>query len=348
MNIVNKIIRRINLAGKVFVHGIEPAKFRESIPPISLEEVEEIKAFFPLEKFFIFGHARSGTTILARLIRLHPDVACNWQAHFFTRPPLLKRLVMDVDVERWLSRRSNRWNGGRDLSPLVLRASADIIMERWARQEGAKVVGDKSPSGLMNGDAVSLLHDVYPDARLIFIVRDGRDTVLSHRFQAFIDAPQHLSKQDLKIRASFAEDPAPFFAKEKSIFTSQGLRKEVQGWVKNVIETEEAGKALFGSDYLSLRYEDLIKEPQETMERIWEFLGVDKTFQGVEEAIDSEMGVNLDEQWQKEKAKEIAEPLKKGKAGSWRDLFTQRDKDIFKEIAGDVLIKWGYESDLDW
>ena len=53
-------------------------------------EVAEARTFFPLEKFFIFGHARSGTTMLTRLIRLHPEVHCNYQAHFFTRPPLLE------------------------------------------------------------------------------------------------------------------------------------------------------------------------------------------------------------------------------------------------------------------
>jgi hypothetical protein len=30
---------------------------------------------------------------LMRLVRLHPEVHCNYQAHFFTRQPLLKSLV---------------------------------------------------------------------------------------------------------------------------------------------------------------------------------------------------------------------------------------------------------------
>jgi hypothetical protein len=35
-------------------------------------------------------------------------------------------------------------------------------------------------------------------------------------------------------------------------------------------------------------------------------------------------------------------------AGSWREIFTNADKEIFKEIAGDTLISAGYEEDLDW
>jgi len=348
MRYLSKITRRVNLALQVLINGLEPVSQRKEIPPISTEEVEEIKAIFPLEKFFIFGHARSGTTILARLIRLHPEIHCNWQAHFFTRPPLLKRLVEDEDVGRWLSRRSNRWNHGKDLSPLVLRAVADTILEKDARKEGARVVGDKSPNGLLNGEAVRLLHNVYPDAHLIFIVRDGRDTVLSHRFQTFIDAPQHLGQEDLRIRNTFAKDSVPFFKKEKSVFTRTGLRKEAEAWVKNITETDKFGRELFGTSYLSLRYKDLIDEPRTSVEGIWEFLGVEKEFAGVDEAIDSEMSVNLDEQWQNEKAKEIAKSLRKGKTGTWQDLFTPRDKEIFKEIAGEALITWGYETDLDW
>ena len=80
-----------------------------------------------MPKFFIFGHARSGTTLLARLVRLHPEVHCNWQAHFFTRPPLLRGMLSDPQVSAWLSRKSNRWNRGEDLSLVVLRAAADFI-----------------------------------------------------------------------------------------------------------------------------------------------------------------------------------------------------------------------------
>ena len=43
-----------------------------TVPALTLEEASEARQFFPLPKFFIFGHARSGTTLLTRLVRLHP------------------------------------------------------------------------------------------------------------------------------------------------------------------------------------------------------------------------------------------------------------------------------------
>ena len=167
---VNKLIHRINLAVQVLLNGSLGVTEQDGIPTINPDDVAEAKLFFPMEKFFIFGHARSGTTLLTRLIRLHPEVHCNYQAHFFTRPPLLQSLVSSNDVRKWLTRSSNRWNRGQDLSPVVLRAISDFILERDARREGKVIVGDKSPNSLMNGDAVRLLHKIYPDASRLFLL----------------------------------------------------------------------------------------------------------------------------------------------------------------------------------
>ena len=161
---------RLKAAARIMLGKKPPVTLRADIPAITPQGVAEAKTFFPMEKFFIFGHARSGTTMLTRLVRLHPEVHCNYQAHFFTRAPLLQGLVSDKEVGDWLARSSNRWNRGQDLSPVVLRAVADYILERDARREGAHIVGDKSPNSLLDGEAVILLHKVYPDARLIYIV----------------------------------------------------------------------------------------------------------------------------------------------------------------------------------
>ena len=340
---LDKARKRLSLTLRVLARGRQTPQAQLDIPPISPEEVAEAKAFFPREKFFIFGHARSGTTLLARLVRLHPEVYCNYQAHFFTRPPLLQSLVADGEVKKWLTRSSNRWNRGRDLSPVVLRAVADFILERDAQKAGKPIVGDKSPSSLLDGKAVHLMHKIYPDARLIYIVRDGRDTALSHRFQGFIDAPQRLSKEDLRIREEFSRDSEPFMHGERSVFTEKGIRQAAEGWAKNVVETDQAGKELYGSQYLSLRYEDLLECPWDEMSRLWGFLGAGVGDASLEADVMTEFQENPDADWQQQKAGEIASSLQKGKHGSWREMFTPRDRQIFHEIAGETLNQWGYQ-----
>jgi len=343
MNILNKMAARFQLASHVLRTGEMPCQSRGEIPAITPDEVAEARQFFLLKKFFIFGHARSGTTLLARLVRVHPEVHCNWQAHFFTRRPLLQGIVNDVDIEAWLTRRSNRWNRGGDLSPVVLRAISDFILERDARRVGKTVVGDKSPNSLLNGDSVRNMHAVYPDGRLLFIVRDGRDTAISHRFQNFIDAEQHLNKDDLRIRKAFSSDPEPFYAGERSIFTKAWIQRSAERWVQNVVETDAVGRKLFDDQYLALRYEDLLMSPLMTMTKVWQHLGVESALPELENHIQSEMGSNPDADWQKKKMKNVANGLQKGKSGTWQELFTPDDIKIYEEIAGDALESWGYK-----
>lgn len=350
--LLKKLQTRLGLAMMVLRTGQVPTTRRANIPAILPEEVSEIKLFFPLNKFFIFGHARSGTTLLTRLVRLHPKVHCNYQAHFFTRAPLLEGLVENERVRQWLARSSNRWNSGRDLSPMVLRAVSDFIMERDARRVGKHIpgywVGDKSPNSLLDGDAVHLLHKVYPDARLIFIVRDGRDAVISHRFQSFIDMPQTLSREDARIRAEFSQNPEPFLTGKRSLFTESGLRKSAIGWVKNIEETDAVAHQLLGLNYHHLRYEDLLTAPWDEMCKLWGFLDLESETEGLQQALDKELGRNPDAEWQRTKTPEIIKYFPKGEPGYWRSLFTQQDREIFKEIAGETLISWEYETDTNW
>ena len=339
---MNRYFQRLRHVSNILRHDPASNLARSNIPGITEEEIVEVKSFFPMRKFFIFGHARSGTTLLARLIRLHPEVHCNWQAHFFTRPPLLQSLVSNEEVGAWLSRRDNRWNRGKDLSGIVQRVVSDFILEREAKSLGKLIVGDKSPSSLLNGRAVKLMHKVYPDAQLIYIVRDGRDAAISHRFQAFIDQPQYLSKDDQNIRNAIILNPEPFLRGVQSVFTEQGIYQAAQSWETNVEETETYSQRLYEKTHYSLRYEDLLVQPWSELDKIWLFLDAKSPNDDLVDAVNDELSQNPDAQWQQEKASEIAGILQKGKQGSWKDMFTARDRDIFWSVAGKTLTKWGY------
>ena len=341
------MLSRIKTAARILLKGETQSNPRLPIPAISAEEVAEARQFFSREKFFIFGHARSGTTLLARLARLHPEVHCNWQAHFFTREPFLKSLVNTSEAAEWLSRKSNRWNGGRDLSPLVLRAAADMILERDAAREGKRIVGDKSPSSLIHGQAVRDMAAVYPDASLIYIVRDGRDVIISERCRNFIEDSKYLTGEDKRIIAALKVDQTPFTDGRRSIFTETFVRRAAAGWVANLTETEAEGKRLYGERYFSLRYEDVLTNPYAEIQKLWAFLGATVGLH-LEAAVKDELSSNPDEEWQARRNESIASFLPKGHAGNWRQMFTARDKQLFKETAGEMLVKWGYETDEKW
>ena len=342
-----QFIPRLKSAARILLKGEAASHKRAEIPAITAQEVAEIKQFFPREKFFIMGHARSGTTILMRLARLHPDVHCNYQAHFFTRAPMLKSLVDSPEAADWLSRKSNRWNQGRDLSPLVMRAAADFILERDAAREGKPIVGDKSPSSSIHGQVVRDTHAVYPDAKLIYIVRDGRDVLISERFRNFVEDSKFLTAEDRRIIEALKVDQIPFTNGTRSIFTDSFIRQIAQRWADDLNEIDGESKRLYPGAYFSLRYEDLLAQPFAEMSKLWAFLGV-QVDPALETAIQNEMGHNLDEEWQAQRNESIASFLPKGKAGNWRNMFSAHDRQVFKEIAGDLLVKWGYEQTQDW
>jgi len=339
---------RFKSAARILLKGEPKKKTRNSIPAITAEELAEIKEFFSREKFFVMGHARSGTTLLMRLLRLHEEVHCNYQAHFFSRKPMLKSLVDSPDIEEWLTRKSNRWNQGRDLSPLVLRAAADFIMERDAVREGKHIVGDKSPSSTIHGQVVRDTHLIYPDAKIIYIVRDGRDVLISERFRNFVEESKFLTSEDKRIISDLRTDSAPFSDGRRSIFTEASIRNIAKRWVDDLNEIDSESKRLYGENYISLRYEDMLSKPFAELSRLWKFLAVKNIDTTLEQKLLQEMSSNPDEEWQAQRNEGIASFLPKGQAGNWQRLFTAHDKTLFKEIAGDVLVKWGYEKDLNW
>ena len=92
---------------------------------------------------------------------------------------------------------------------------------------------------------------------------------------------------------------------------------------------------------LCLRFEDLILERERALNCLLDYL--------------EKRGFTL----QIERAKAIAalasaiQPHKsgtfrKGQPGNWREHFTPANKQLFKEQAGDLLIRLGYEQDLNW
>jgi hypothetical protein len=210
------------------------------------------------------------------------------------------------------------------------------------------IVGDKSPSSTIHGQAVRDMHAVYPDAKLVYIVRDGRDVLISERFRNFVEESKFLTSEDKRILEALRKDQTPFINGTRSIFTEAFIRRVAKGWARNLQEIEDEGRRLFKKNYFGLRYEDLLATPFNEMIKLWKFLGVKKTNKSLEKTIKAEMSSNPDEEWQAKRNEGIASFLPKGHTGNWARLFTEKDKSVFKEVAGGMLVKWKYEKDNHW
>jgi LPS sulfotransferase NodH len=321
--------------------GVKPATVE--LTPMTPSELEEIKQFFGRPKFFIMGYPRSGTTLLARLIRLAPDVSCRWQGHFASGPGDWLDRLGRPEIAEWLQLRSNRWTAeGQPSLTALARLSADYFMERVADQEGSRWVGDKTPTARMDL-AVDRLQRLYPDAHVLAIVRDGRDAALSQRIQAFIDQPDTLSLGDVRLRQAIEANPEDFGPEGRSLFSKGWLERVASDWSLSTGRGHQLASRVFAERYLSLRYEDLLADPTTEISRLWRFLGV-TVEADVLSAVEGAMARNPAAEWHQQAAPDLARHLKRGTAGGWSDWFTPADLDLFHAVAGQPLSDWGYRT----
>ena len=92
---------------------------------------------------------------------------------------------------------------------------------------------------------------------------------------------------------------------------------------------------------LSIRFEDLILDRENALGKILDFLET----RGYSPILDSRQAVNILEE---SIAPRRSGTFRKGLPGNWREHFTETNKIVFNEQAGDLLITLGYEKSASW
>src|SRR5262249_20192115 len=135
---------------------------------------------------FIVGCPRSGTALLRDLLRSHPRLSFPGESHFipalyrgYGDPnnereacALASRILESAWVKAWgLALEPSAFAGERSYAKIVSR-----IFEAWAEKERKPRWGDKTPRYVVE---IPLLMKLFPDAKILHIIRDGRDVALS-------------------------------------------------------------------------------------------------------------------------------------------------------------------------
>jgi len=216
---------------------------------------------------------------------------------------------------------------------------------------GKRIVGDKTP--FVTEDCLKEIESIFPEAKVIHVIRDGRDIAVSaahHHWNHAKDAGGHLNikPEELAKRDAYRRDPEAFLASGESIFDEKRLRKSfAEGWNRMTAKAVQEGFVLFGESYTEVRYEALLERPAEEIGRLLRFLGADDGEETVRRCIETTSFERLSKGRKRGEEDSLAF-YRKGVAGDWKNVFTERDKQIFKEAAGELLIELGYERDDDW
>jgi hypothetical protein len=314
--------------------------------------------------FFVVGEMRSGTSWLRHGLGDHPEIACGQEGSFFgrgydheeipvyTRPvsSLTRALAVSRELKTWHALPWNLWSDGydEDLKNLC-RLSVDYFLSKEVARTGRRIVGDKSPQHTENLDEI---HEIYPDARIIHIVRDGRDVAVSamhHWWRLARDREGglfDLAPEELRIRDDYAKDRERFLSEGRSIFTEERLAQLARRWSYRTQKGSSDGSALYGEKYLEIRYEDLLLDTPAVFGGILEFLGASSEDRVIERCLRSSSFERASSRNQGEE--DWGSFFRKGVVGDWRDVFTERDRELYKDLAGERLVEFGYEKSYDW
>jgi hypothetical protein len=269
---------------------------------------------------FVVGCGRSGTTMLRMMLDSHPDLAIPGESHFLPslarrRPGYLTGETVDaaaladeiVGIPHW-----KRWGTGEDLvhrrvAALKEPSFADVIEAVYMAYADARSKqrwGDKTPIYVRS---IELLAELFPTARFVHVVRDGRDVALS-----YLSVP----------------------------WGPRSLRQAAYKWRRDAGDGKKAER-LLGPRYAEVRYDDLVGDTQSVLRRLCGFLELPYDLRMLE------YHKTAHERIQSEPENtsfhgSVTKPPTSG-LRNWRDAMPPRDIKTFEAIAGDLLEEFGFE-----
>lgn len=191
----------------------------------------------------------------------------------------------------------------------------------------------------------AVLHGHWPyDPRLrrvTFVVRDGRDTMVSFYFfyKLMHDAGEPTALRTLYPAGADLDD----------------VRTNLPRFIEHVFRQPmgvratwpEYNRAWLGQPGVACtRYESLRADPDAELTRLCRELGTDPGPGRIRAAV---------ERWDMSRVtgrphgqEDRSSFVRKGVSGDWRNAFSDEARALFADLAGDALVELGYESSPDW
>ena len=267
---------------------------------------------FPL---LVLGVRRSGTTLVRVMLDRSSQLAVPDESYFIPQLAHRHRDRPDrdafVDDLRRLPTLAD-WGVSPDLVRQRLRPGATLgeaiaaVFEVYAEQRGKRRWGDKTPLYMQH---LGLLERLFPAARFVHLVRDGRDAAVS-----FLQMPDGIVTRSPSTPRSAAD------------FACQ--------WKLEVEAAQALGRRVGPSRYLQVRYEDLVADAEGQLRRICAFADLP-----YEPAMLAYAGnVDLSE---KPHQQSLTRPPTPG-LRNWRTEMAPGDAAAFEAVAGYRLRALGY------
>ena len=282
---------------------------------------ESMKTKYPY--VFVVGCPRSGTTLLQRMLNAHPQLAVANDTHFIIRIAQCEGLNAKMELTPnhvksvYQYKRFHRFGLTKEQ---VIQAAQNVktypefiskLYKTYAQLQGKLYAGEKTPDYVKH---ITFLHKLVPKARFIHIIRDGREVALSTL--QWSNRTKGPAKLDL-----WQKSPIAVCALWWSWQVESGLQQ---------------GRALGDNLYKEIHYQQLVSQPQQTMQQLARFLDLPYS----PDMVDFHLGKTKSEQGLSAKSAWL--PPTKG----LRDYKTQMnsaDLMLFESLTAPLLESLGYE-----
>jgi hypothetical protein len=267
------------------------------------------------ESNFIFlgGAGRSGTTLLRVMLDAHPRICCGPEWKLL---PIFAQWYQTMTGPLAEVMRSYG-NSAADLQR-HFRRFIEGLVENFLRASGKPRWAEKTPHNVL---CMVPLGEIFPKARFLHVVRDGRDVACSLLTMNWADP---ITQR----KVSYVENIVNAACYWRDVVTE--ARRQAQAPVL-------AGRVL------EVRYEDLVLHTEATLRRILQFL--DEPW---DEAILSYYTRDRSREPTEASTTQAHQPVTAGSIGRWRTDMTPADRAAFEAHAGDLLRQLGYAADGTW
>jgi hypothetical protein len=274
---------------------------------------------------FIVGCARSGTTLVHRIVDAHPEIAITPEMHWITRQFESRNGLVTPELVSELSghKRFTQFEIPREEFEGLLGSGEALPYPTFLRRvfglygkiKNKPLVGNKTSAYVRS---IPTFHALWPDAKFVHIIRDGRDVCLSV-------LNWNKAERTAGRYASWEEDPVSTTA---------------LWWERKVRKAREDGAALGPGLYHEMHYEDLVEDPERECKRLCEFLGVPYDDAMIRFA---EGKTKTDLPNARKTPKKAWLPITSGMR-NWRTEMPATDIQRFEAAAGNLLEELGYET----
>ena len=263
---------------------------------------------------FIVGTERSGSNLLRVMLDAHPQICVPHPPHLLKYFAALEPRYRDLDalvddVLRLLETHIYPWELEVDRGALVRADPPDLVGVMKGLYEQAAAAAGKEDWGCKSTfviDHARRVGEQMPEARFVHLVRDVRDVAASSMTSVF--NPSH------------------------PVHVAELWRRQQERGLALAEQNPEA--------WLRVHYEDLVADPETSLQRICEHIGRDYAPEmlAYHRSREAEKGAKLSASWEN-----TARPPQATRVGRYAKVFDEATVSAIEWAAGPVLWELGYE-----